>query len=159
MIWLLLTAVAFCFAASLVSGAPPVAIHRRALAKALDLAELKPGELLIDLGCGYGGLLIAAAQRGARATGYEINPIVWLIAWVRTRRYRHLVSVRLGDFWTASIAEAQVVFVFLLDRHMLRLESKLKRECRPGARVVSYAFELPGRKVSQQTDLLFRYDF
>ena len=60
---------------------------------------------------------------------------------------------------TQAIAEAQVIFVFLLDRHMLRLDTKLKKECRPGARVVSYAFELPGRKVSYQTDLLFRYDF
>jgi hypothetical protein len=81
MIWiiLLLVILAFQFVV-LFLGAPYVPTLPKQREAALDLLKLKPGQTLIDLGCGDGAMLIAAAKRGINSVGYEINPLLALIA-------------------------------------------------------------------------------
>ena len=70
---------------------------------------------------------------------------MWLIAVLRTIRYPS-AKIKLASFWRAPLSSADVVFVFLIPRFMARLEAKLKRELKPGARAVSYVFKLPNKK-------------
>lgn len=139
-------ALAIIIGSSIVLGAPYVPAHRKDMEIALELSELKAGETLLDLGCGDGRALRAAARRGANAIGYEINPVVWLVAWLWCWPQRDRISVRFGDFWGHQLPKCDVVFVFLIRRHMPRLERKLLTEAQPGLRVASYVFTLPTQR-------------
>ncbi|TAK88804.1 hypothetical protein EPO04_01660 [Patescibacteria group bacterium] len=147
--WWLLIVLAVCFAAGTFFGAPYLPIKRRELEGALDLAELQAGETLIDLGSGDGTVLIAAARRGANAIGYELNPLLWLVSYARTWPYRRQVSVRLQNYWMVTLPPADVIYTFLLDRYMAKLNAKLESELSRPTRVVCHVFELPRKPISK----------
>lgn len=123
-------------------GAPWVPAYRRDVADILEDTKLKKGQLYIELGSGDGRLLAEAAKRGARVIGYEINPFLWVVAWLRIRHYPE-AHVYLGSFWNKDISAADVVMAFLMPKFMARLEAKVKKELKPGALFVSYIFKLP----------------
>ncbi len=126
--------------------------------KALDLLDLKAGQTFVDLGSGDGGMLISAANRGLVAIGYELNPFLVIISWLRTRRYGRRVKVRLGNFWKADLSAADGVFVFLITHHMKRLDKYLGRQAvKKPLKVVSNSFEIPGRKHVKQSGPMFLY--
>lgn len=126
---------------------------------AIDLLELKSGQVFYDLGCGDGKLLILAAEKGVRAIGIEINLLLVIISWLRTRRYSGLVTVKWANFWTVNIDEADAVFVFLHTRFMQRLHNKIIIECKKPINLVSYAFRIPGKTVAAEKQglILYRY--
>jgi SAM-dependent methyltransferase len=140
---LLLVAVAFAVAG--LAGAPYVPIRRRDSQALLDLAQLGPGQTLVDLGSGDGQLLRLAAARGIHCIGYEINPIMVLISRLVCWRYRRLVKVHLANLWHVNLPPADAVYVFLMPKFMQRLDHKLTAEVKRPTRVISYVFEIPGR--------------
>ena len=110
----------------------------------LDHVPMKAGELLIDIGCGDGRVLRAAKRRyGVRALGFEVNPLAYALARLRTIGMEG-IEVRLRNFWNVDIGDADVVFCYLFPDVMGRLAQKLVRELRPGTRVISCNFPLPG---------------
>ena len=120
------------------AGTPPNQIER-----ILNAIELSPGQRFHDLGCGDGRVVFAAARRGAIATGYELQPIPYLRAqWRRWRRYPQ-ARIRFGNFRRATVADADVVFCFLVASVMPSLAAWLAQRLRPTAIVVSYGFPLP----------------
>lgn len=131
-------------------GAPYVPTHHRQIEVALDLLNLPAGSTLVDLGSGDGSFLIAAAKRGLVAHGYEINPILCLVAWLRCLKYRELVHVHLRDFWFSNLPlETEGIYVFLSSIFMDRLNEKLIRVVKDHKKpihLVSYGFALPGRE-------------
>lgn len=139
-------------------GAPYLPTRRPQSEAALDLLDLKKGQLLLELGCGDGRVLRAAARRGLRSVGYELNPLLVLIAWLTTLKYRRLVSVRWGNYWTASWPNADGIYVFLLDKYMARLDSKIKQQGRP-VKLASFAFKVPGKKPARQKAGIFLYHY
>lgn len=145
------------FAVSILSGAPYLPTKKKSIDTALNLARVKEGITIYDLGCGTGGVLIAAGRLGANAVGFEINPLLWSIAYLRTLRYPK-IKVRLGSFWDANLTIPDVVFVFGINRMMGRLETKLASEAKE-LLVVSYIFELPNYKSKIQKDNVFLYRF
>ena len=140
-------------------GAPYLPILRQPAQDLLDLAELRPGQTLIDLGSGDGRLLRLAAQRGIRGIGYEINPWIYLVSRVVCFKYRHLVTLHLGDYWRVTLPPREAVAVFLIERHMARLEQKLATELITPTVVVSYVFALPTRKPTRTTANAYHYDY
>jgi hypothetical protein len=144
MIWLILFV--SCFAVGALLGAPYLPVLGRDVNALLDLADLKPGDHLIDLGSGDGKLLKAAAKRGIRATGYEINPIVWLISVINCWPYRRLVTIYCRNFWNLQWPECDAIYVFLIDRYMKKLDAKAQRDIRKPTKLVSYVFQIPDRK-------------
>ncbi len=111
---------------------------------ALDNLPMREDEHLVDVGCGDGRVIREAARRyGVRCRGYEINPLLFAIAWLLTLGRRR-VSVRCRNFWNEDLGEADVVFCYLFPDVMPRLAKKLEKELRPGARIVSCNFPLPG---------------
>ncbi len=138
--------VAICFSAVLLFGAPYLPTLAPQVQAALKLADLKPNQSLIELGCGDGRVLIAAAEAGLSVTGYEINPILALIAWLRTRKYGGKVKVEWGNFWHKQWPETDAVFVFLLDKYMKRLDTLCIQNTSRPLKLVSFAFKVPDRK-------------
>lgn len=146
-----------CFAFVLLYGAPYVPTLRPQVRAALELANVKPGETLLELGCGDGKILIAAAQTGAHVVGYEINPILALICWVRTRRFKGRVRVVCGNFWTQEWPPAVAIFTFLHPRFMAKLDKKIVQSNMQGVKLVSFAFEIPDRTHDQEKAGVFMY--
>jgi predicted RNA methylase len=113
----------------------------------LTLAEVKPGEVVYDLGCGDGRILITAARRfGAQAVGIEIDPLrdLWCQLLITVLRSRKRVKIVFGDFFTQDLAEADIVTCYLLQDTNQKLGVKLLSELRPGTRVVSNTFTFVG---------------
>lgn len=125
----------------------------------MQLAQLKPGQTLLELGCGDGKVLLAAAQKGYKVVGYELNPILATVAWLRTRRYRQLVQVRCRNFWTASWPPADAIFVFLLPKYMVRLDNKIIQQTSKPVKLVSFAFTIPSRQPQRELQGVYRYDY
>lgn len=110
----------------------------------LQLAELRPGETLVDLGSGDGRIVIQAALQGARATGYEINPLLVLISRIKARlKGASNASFRATNFWDADLRDVDVVAVYLVPAFMPKLKEKVLREMKPGSRIVAGVYPLP----------------
>ncbi len=161
MIWLVIIAalVIICFAGVLLVGAPYLPTLKPQLKTALELADLKPGQTLIELGCGDGRVLVAAAKQGLNAVGYELNPLMALIAWLRTRRYRQQVRVVWGNFWRADWPPAGAIFTFLLPRYMTKLDKKCIQYSDKPVKLISFAFEIPGKKIKRHQNGIYLYDY
>jgi SAM-dependent methyltransferase len=148
-----------CFGGVLLVGAPYLPTLSPQIKEALELAELKKGQTLLELGCGDGRVLIAAAKSGAQVIGYELNPLLYMFAWLRTRRYRSQVCVRWGNFWRASWPPADVIFVFLLPKYMSKLDKQCMRYPYMPITLVSIAFPIASRQpqASRHSIYLYRY--
>jgi predicted RNA methylase len=113
----------------------------------LTLAEVEPGDVVYDLGCGDGRVIITAARRfGAQAVGIEVDPLryLWCQLLITVLRLRKRVTVIFGDFFKQDLSDADVVTCYLLQDTNQKLVVKLLRELRPGARVVSNTFTFVG---------------
>jgi hypothetical protein len=111
----------------------------------LDMAEVGPGDFVIDLGTGDGRILIAAARdHGARGVGVDIDPVMIRRAQAAARHAGVADRVRfeVADLFEMPLGEADVVTMYLLPEVNLRLRPRLLAELRPGARVVSHAFDM-----------------
>jgi len=110
----------------------------------LQLADVKPGDVVYDLGCGDGRIVIAAAKRGARGVGVDIDParIREARANARAAGVEERVEFRVGDLFEANVAPASVVMLYLWPEVNLRLRPKLRAELRPGTRIVSHAHDM-----------------
>ncbi len=113
----------------------------------LRLAGVSRGDVLYDLGCGDGRIVIAAAEKyGIRAVGIDINPK--RIAEARASARRHgvegLVEFRAGDAKQSNLSEATVVTLYLATDGNLRLVDQFRSNLRPGARIVAREFVIYG---------------
>lgn len=127
------------------SAAPYFPSSAETVRLALRTAGLKSGEIFYDLGAGTGqAVVIADKEFGAHAVGSEISLLPYLVAKLRIFFSGSKATVIFKDLFTQDTREADVVFCFLADRVLGRVADKLKRELKPGARIVSYAFTFPG---------------
>jgi cyclopropane fatty-acyl-phospholipid synthase-like methyltransferase len=159
LIWLVLGLIFLIFGLIPLKGAPYLPSLRAHRKVALELLDLKPGQTVIDLGSGDGRFLKAAAKRGYCAVGYELNPFMYAISWIITRRYFSRVKLHFGDFWKADISGADAVYVFLLDRYMQQLDDKLKAEGKNGLKLASHTFKVPRKKPAAQKYGIYLYKY
>src|SRR6476661_1252713 len=130
--------------------APYVASPVRVVDLMLDIAKVKPGETVIDLGCGDGRILVAAAGKyKAKAIGVEISPK--LVAEARDLISKQSLTtekaqVIQGDLLKADLTGADVVTIYLATEVNTQLRPRLEKYLKPGARVVSHDFPVPGWK-------------
>ncbi len=139
-------AVVLLFGMVVFFGAPYLPTLNKHTADALDLLDLKPGELLLELGSGDGRLLREAAKRGIRGIGYELNPLLVIYSWVVLFKYRKLVRVKWANFWQVRLPEAQGIYVFLLQKYMEKLHKKIINETSTPVKLVTFAFVIPNKK-------------
>ena len=127
-------------------GLPPVSARRERIRRALELADLQPGELLFDLGSGHGRVLVMAAKEfGAKAVGIEAGPVQCIIGRINAIRngVSSRVRIEAGNLFHADLSRADVVFAYLTSSYAPRLQEKFEKELRSGARVVTISFDLP----------------
>jgi SAM-dependent methyltransferase len=123
--------------------APYVPTPQEVVDRMLELAGIKEGDLLYDLGSGDGRIVITAAQTyGIKAVGFEINPALVKEAResIREAGLEHLAEIREEDIRTVDLAPASVLTMYLYPAANLRLRSAILRQLKPGSRVVSHAF-------------------
>ncbi len=118
----------------------------------LEMARVKTGDVLYDIGSGDGAIVIRAAKRyGIKAIGIEIDPE--LVAKARRNAFRekveHLVEFRAQDAFTVDVSPATVVTLYMLPEFNAKLRPILDRQLRPGSRVVSHDYPVEGWKPDQ----------
>jgi SAM-dependent methyltransferase len=125
----------------------------------LQLAKITADDVVYDLGSGDGRIVMLAAQKyGARGVGIELDPRLIEISRqvAREAEVVDLVSFIEGDLFTADISSATVVTLYLSPGVNSRLEPKLRRELRPGTRIVSHQFPIgtwtPDKVVRSEDD-------
>lgn len=133
---------------------PYVATKKDKIGTIIKLAKIKHGETVVDLGCGDGRLLFAAAKLGAFAIGYEVNP--FLVLWTRIKAYfghlrgvrvhleggispaqvRDLITVKRRDLWRADLSAADVIFVYGRKHTMKKFQDFVFGNAKKGARII-----------------------
>ena len=106
----------------------------------MDLAELKSGYKFYDLGCGDGKVILAAGKAGAKAVGYEISLLFYLVAKLRSWFSKYDVKVKFRDFWLVDLSDADVIFFFLIPHIYPKMRKKLQKELKSGAKVIAYVW-------------------
>ena len=127
------------------SLAPYVPTPYDVVNRMLELAEVTRDDVVYDLGCGDGRIVITAAERfGARGVGIDYDPerIAEANANAARRGVEDLVTFIRQDAMEADVSEATVVTLYLLSSSNRRLRPLLTGQLRPGARIVSHAFRM-----------------
>jgi trans-aconitate methyltransferase len=125
-------------------GALYVSTSRVRVAAFMDAVPMKPGQLLVDLGCGDGRVLRMATKRyGIKTIGYEVNWMACLIARLLCMGDR-TIKIKRKNFWKENLSAADVVFCYLYPDVMQRLSKKLISDLKPGTVVASCNFSMPG---------------
>jgi predicted RNA methylase len=121
--------------------------------KMLRLAEVGPDDLVYDLGCGDGRIVVTAARRyGARAVGIELDPLryLWCQLLITGLGLRDRVQIVFGDFFKQDLCAADVVTCYLLRDTNQKLVEKFKDELTHDTRVVTNYFTFPGLQLIRE---------
>ena len=133
------------------SLAPYVPSPQQIVDRMLEAAQLKPGETVYDLGCGDGRILVTAAQKyQVKAVGVEISEhlVKSTNDTIKRLNLQDQVKVIHGDLLHVNLEPADVVTIYLETGSNDLLRPNLERELKPGSRVVSHDFMVPGWKPS-----------
>lgn len=151
-------------------GAPYLPTFNEQSEKALAMLDLKRGDCMIELGCGDGRVMLMALKQGYCVVGYELNPLLAFVSWLRTRKYKNKARVVWGSFWSKDWPQSQGLYVFLHTKFMKRLDKKINeqiglwrledeaRETKSSSlSVVSYVFEIPGKPIAKKQGAIIKY--
>jgi SAM-dependent methyltransferase len=119
----------------------------------LRLADVKKSDVVFDLGCGDGRIVIAAAKKaGCRAYGFDIDPVMVKKSRenVKKERLEKLVAIELKDIFDLDLSKASVVTLYLLPELNLALVPQLEK-MKPGSRIVSHSFDIEGVEPDAET--------
>lgn len=146
------------FAGVIAFGAPFLPTLSKRVEDALDLLDLKEGQTMLELGSGDGRLLRAAARRGVKSVGYELNPLLVIYSRLTTWRYRSLVQVRWGNYWNKTWPPSEGMYVFLLQPYMSKLHNKIVQYTKDEPyKLVSFGFDIPDKKPKKSVDGMHLY--
>lgn len=126
-------------------GAPWVPTPTARVKKMLELAKIKKGERVYDIGCGDGRIVILANKLyKADAVGIELSPIMYFVAKVRNRLTGGKAKFILGDLRNQNLSDANVIMFYMLPGILKKMAPKFAKELKPGTRLISYAFSIEG---------------
>ena len=134
-----------------ITKVPFVISSKRVKNEILKVANIKENDVFYDLGCGIADSLVLADKKyRARAFGYEISPIPYIIARLNIYINKSKAKVFCSNFFKADLSKADIVFCYLIPSINIRLKDKLEPELKKGTKVISYAFSFPGWKISKK---------
>lgn len=149
----------FMVTASLLLELPYVGANKKRIDTIIKLASIKPGQTVIDLGSGDGRLLIAAARKGARSIGYEINPLLIALTLFHSNfaGLVNQVEVKNQSLWKADLKVADVIFIYALKKSMAKFEHFIYQGAIKGTRVVVNTNPFPSKKPIKSANGIFLY--
>ena len=124
---------------------PYVPTPQEVVDRMLELAQVKKGDVVYDLGSGDGRIVVSAAQKyGVRAIGFEIDPerIKESTENIKKAGVGHLVEIRQQDIRTVDLAPASVLTMYLLPEVNLLIRPNIWKQMKPGSRIVSHDFDM-----------------
>lgn len=137
------------------TGAPFLPTPSAIVGEMMEVGKIASTDIVSDLGSGDGRLVIAAAKKGARGQGWEINPVLVLVSFINAWRQGvgKRVSIHWGDYRKADLSKTTVVVLYTITGiHTRALSEKCLRELSPGTRILSYQFSLPQFKLKKKTE-------
>lgn len=123
----------------------------------IELANIKPGEKAADLGSGDGRIVVALAQNGAIATGYELDEKLINNSLENIKRAGVNATILKKDFWEEDLSVYDIICVYPMPDIMEGLEEKLQKELRPGSRVLLNYYPFPNWKETMKKDYVYLY--
>ncbi|MEM2956400.1 MAG: rRNA adenine N-6-methyltransferase family protein [Candidatus Pacearchaeota archaeon] len=121
-------------------GAEYYPTSKKVIKKMIEFAELKKEDIVYDLGCGDGRILLAVARKCKRAIGIEVDLLRFL--WSKLKTKGKNICVIRKNFFNQNISDANVIFIFLRQETNNKLLEKFKKELKPGSRIVSHYWRL-----------------
>lgn len=160
-LFIIFSVVAFFFFISVFTGAPYVPTPAKKVKIMLKLADLKPGDKVVDLGSGDGRLIIKAAKLGAEAFGIEINPglVFYSHLNILINKLAKNAKVKWGSLFDLDYKEYDVIFVAGFVELMKKLEKRFNKELKKGTKVICYAFPLPTKKPTKSLQGIYFYQY
>lgn len=151
----------FFLVLSFYTGAPYVPTRAKASKRMIELAQISKGTRVYDLGSGDGKLLFLAAEKGAIATGFEINPFLVLFTNIKAfcSPYKTRVRAIWKNFWNSNLSNADVILLYLIPWKMEKLEQKLLKETKPGTLIISNSFIFPHIPCTNRDEINHVYMF
>jgi tRNA G37 N-methylase Trm5 len=128
--------------------------------KMLELAEVKKGDVVYDLGCGDGRIVVAAAKKyGVKCFGFDLDPerVKESIDNVKKNHLEDLVTIKKADIFTLDLKEASVVTLYLYPELNVRLMPQLEK-LKPGSRIISHDWDMKGAKPNKLVKLRAKSD-
>lgn len=160
MIWRVFFIVVFVLLASVayaaIQGAPWVPTWKRDMKRVGELLRLQPGEKFVELGCGNARVCrhIKRRQPEAEVVGVELSFLQYGIGWLQNRLAGSGVKMKLENAFKHDLSGYDAFYVFLMPETYQKIRPKFETELKPGARVVSYVWPIPGwepTRVDEQT--------
>jgi SAM-dependent methyltransferase len=123
---------------------PFVPTPQEVVDKMIDLAGVKKGDVVYDLGSGDGRIVITAAKKGARAVGFDVDGDLVKESRENIRKagVQELAEIKQQDILTVDLSGASVLTMYLLPDVNLKLRPNVLSQMKPGSRVVSHAFDM-----------------
>lgn len=114
----------------------------------LNELKINNKDTLIDLGSGDGKIIFAAAKLGAKAIGYELDPLLVKRSRkkIKNLKLEKLASIRQKNFWKANWQEASIIVIYQFPKYVKELEPVLEKEINKSTIVVSNAYPFPNKK-------------
>src|SRR3990167_10763153 len=125
----------------------------------LELAETAPNQTMVDLGSGDGKVVIAFAKKGIQTRGIEIDPVLVekSLENIAQENLNGLVVIVNKSFWDVDLSDVDIVTIYGITSVMPRLEKKLRKELKPGAKVVANYFTFPNWKPEKEKANVYLY--
>ena len=140
-------------------GPPYLPTMRQQIDTALDMLELTEGDTLLELGSGDGRVMLAAAKRGLKVVGIELNPLLVILSWCITYKYRKQVRIVWASYWGAPWPRADAVFTFMLPRYMAKLDRRMEQWRPEKVRLASFAFTIPNKEPLEERNGVYLYEY
>jgi|AntAceMinimDraft_18_1070375.scaffolds.fasta_scaffold39953_2 protein-L-isoaspartate O-methyltransferase len=140
-------------------GAPYEPSRGKALENIIKFSEPKKGDLIAELGSGDGRICIGLGKLGAEVHGFELNPfLVWFSR--RKIRKKDLKNVKIywKNFWKVDLGEYNKIVVFQFKTVADKLGRKFSKELKPGTKIISHWWRLPGWKVIKKVGRVYFYE-
>ncbi len=153
----------FCYFKILASikGAPYAGTKMAKVRAMIKIAKIKSSDKIVDLGSGDGRILIEAAEKhaGNKFAGFEINPFLYLKSKRKIKKFglENRIEITKRDYFKENLSEFTIIFLFLIPYQMDRLEKKLKKEIKAGAKVISYGYEFNNWEYSLKKENIYLY--
>lgn len=158
-LYIIISVVTIFFIGTLFLGAPFVPSKIKTVENIVEFTGARKGQKVADLGAGDGRIIIAFARRGIEAHGFEINPLLVLAARrkISKEKLEGKAVMHWKSFWSADLSSFDISVIYGFGHIMGRLEKKLQKELKSGAKVVASAFFFPKWKHEKKQGILCLY--